>query len=70
MDKKVCQKILDTKPSRIIYLSCNPSTQARDVAMLSEEYKITYSRGYNFFPRTPHIENLVVLDLNSTYTRN
>lgn len=63
MDKKVCQKILESEPSRIIYLSCNPATQARDTALLSQKYKITYTRGYNFFPRTPHIENLLVLDL-------
>lgn len=59
----VIERLLETKPSRIIYLSCNPATQARDVAMLSESYGIRYHRGYNFFPRTPHIEHLVVLDL-------
>jgi 23S rRNA (uracil1939-C5)-methyltransferase len=59
----VCQKILDVCPSRIIYLSCNPSTQARDVDILMTKYKIVFAEGYNYFPRTPHIENLVVLDL-------
>ena len=63
LDKKVCAKLLEIGPSRIIYLSCNPTTQARDVAVLSEKYNISYARGYNFFPRTPHIEHLVVLDL-------
>ncbi len=63
MDKKVCEKILEVAPERIIYLSCNPSTQARDVAILSQKYRIIYARGYNFFPRTPHIENLIVLEL-------
>lgn len=62
----VIERLLETKPSRIIYLSCNPVTQARDVAMLSEHYGIRYHRGYNFFPRTPHIENLVVLDLKAS----
>ena len=61
----VIERLLETKPSRIIYLSCNPVTQARDVAMLAERYGIRYHRGYNFFPRTPHIENLVVLDLKT-----
>ncbi|MDO4902207.1 MAG: hypothetical protein Q4A21_01460 [bacterium] len=65
MDKKVCAKILQTQPERVIYLSCNPTTQARDVAILSEKYEIIYARGYNFFPRTPHIENLIVLQLKS-----
>ena len=63
MDKKVCAKILEAEPEKIIYLSCNPTTQARDAAILSEKYDIIYSRGYNFFPRTPHIENLIVLQI-------
>lgn len=63
MDKKVCAKILEVEPEKIIYLSCNPTTQARDAAILSEKYDIIYSRGYNFFPRTPHIENLIVMKI-------
>lgn len=63
MDKKVCEKILEAEPEKVIYLSCNPSTQARDVAILQQKYEIVYSRGYNFFPRTPHIENLIVMKL-------
>jgi len=59
----VVAKLLETTPERIIYLSCNPVTQARDTARLAEKYGIRYHRGYNFFPRTPHIEHLVVLDL-------
>jgi len=59
----VTDRLLETAPARIIYLSCNPVTQARDIALLSEKYDITSHRGYNFFPRTPHIENLVILDL-------
>ena len=59
----VIARLLETKPERIIYLSCNPVTQARDVAMLAETYGIRWHRGYNFFPRTPHIEHLVILDL-------
>ncbi len=58
----VIEQILATAPERIIYLSCNPVTQARDVAMLSEKYGVRHHKGYNFFPRTPHIEHLVVLD--------
>ena len=49
-------------PPRIIYLSCNPVTQARDVALLQQSYQIAWHRGYNFFPRTPHIEHLIILD--------
>ena len=60
----VTNRLLETEPPRIIYLSCNPVTQARDVSLLKEKYKIVHHQGYNFFPRTPHIEHLVVLDKN------
>jgi 23S rRNA (uracil1939-C5)-methyltransferase len=63
LHEDVIAKLLETTPERIIYLSCNPVTQARDVARLAEKYGIKYHRGYNFFPRTPHIEHLVILDL-------
>ena len=58
----VIAKLLETSPERILYLSCNPVTQARDVALLGEIYGVRAHRGYNFFPRTPHIEHLVILD--------
>ena len=63
LHEDVVNKLLEAAPERIIYLSCNPVTQARDVARLAEKYGIKYHRGYNFFPRTPHIEHLVILDL-------
>jgi len=63
LHEDVINKLLDVQPERIIYLSCNPVTQARDVERLAVKYGIKYHRGYNFFPRTPHIENLIVLDL-------
>lgn len=60
---KLINHFTDAKPKKIIYLSCNPSTQARDVKILMDAgYSLKKSVGYNFFPRTPHIENLVVLD--------
>lgn len=58
----VTERLLEVTPARIVYLSCNPVTQARDVARLAEKYDVTSHKGYNFFPRTPHIEHLVVLD--------
>ena len=58
----VIATLLQKLPPRIIYLSCNPVTQARDVALLQQHYRIAWHRGYNFFPRTPHIEHLVILD--------
>lgn len=63
LHEKVIEKLLECEPARIIYLSCNPVTQARDVARLAEKYGIRHHRGYNFFPRTPHIEHAVILDL-------
>jgi len=58
----VIEKILVSKPRKIIYLSCNPSTQARDIKLLIDGgFKIDFAKGYNFFPRTPHIESLIVL---------
>jgi len=62
LHEDVVARLLEVAPDRIIYLSCNPVTQARDVAKLAETYGIRAHRGYNFFPRTPHIEHLVVLD--------
>ena len=58
----VIATLLQQLPPRIIYLSCNPVTQARDVALLQQSYQIAWHRGYNFFPRTPHIEHLIILD--------
>lgn len=61
-DKKLIEKLLEIQPKKIIYLSCNPITQARDVAMLSKVYKYSYAKPFNFFPHTPHIENLITLE--------
>ncbi len=60
-DVKLINKLLEITPQKIIYLSCNPATQARDVKMLLDKYKIEEIKTFNFFPRTPHIENLVIL---------
>jgi 23S rRNA (uracil1939-C5)-methyltransferase len=58
----VVSMLLEAKPARIIYLSCNPVTQARDVTLLLESYKphevIT---GFDFYPGTLHLESLVTL---------
>lgn len=58
----VTAAVLEQKPSRIVYLSCNPSTFARDLALLQDNYEIAAVTGYNFFPRTPHIEALAILE--------
>lgn len=62
LDQKVIERILETGPETVIYLSCNPITQARDIKMLSEKYQIRKIVPFNFFPRTPHLENLIVLE--------
>jgi 23S rRNA (uracil1939-C5)-methyltransferase len=65
LHRDVVERLLETLPPRIIYLSCNPVTQARDVAFLSTRYGIRAHQGYNFFPRTPHIEHLIILDIKA-----
>ncbi|HBE33925.1 MAG TPA: 23S rRNA (uracil-5-)-methyltransferase RumA, partial [Cyanobacteria bacterium UBA11368] len=59
---KVIEKIIEESPKHIIYLSCNPKTQAANYAALQEQYKIRWMRAYNFYPHTPHVESLLVLD--------
>ena len=58
----IVARLLAVTPPRIIYLSCNISTQARDLALLAPKYRVRFARLYNYFPRTPHIESLLVLD--------
>lgn len=59
---KVLSKLLDVLPDKIIYLSCNIATQARDLKRLSEKYKVKFCELYNYFPRTPHTESLIILE--------
>lgn len=61
LHKDIIKKLLDVKPPKIIYLSCNPVTQARDLSHLVDMYDIVFFEVFNFFPRTPHIEALAVL---------
>ena len=60
-DKKLIEKLLEQTPEQLIYLSCNPATQARDVKLLADKYIIERIIPYNFFPKTPHIENLIIM---------
>jgi 23S rRNA (uracil1939-C5)-methyltransferase len=62
LDEKVVSRMLEALPPYIIYLSCNPATQARDVTKLTTKYEISENQPYNFFPRTPHIESLLLLN--------
>ena len=60
-DIKLLARFLSELPSSIIYLSCNPATQARDLAILQEKYIIERIIPFNFFPRTPHLETVALL---------
>lgn len=65
LHKDVVARINEAKPPSLVYLSCNPSTQARDIALLQGNYELKTLEGYNFFPRTPHIESLAFLTRKS-----
>ncbi|NND07598.1 MAG: 23S rRNA (uracil(1939)-C(5))-methyltransferase RlmD [Saprospiraceae bacterium] len=61
MHGKVIENILEGEPHRIVYISCNPSTQARDIQLLSEKYQVAKMRPVDMFPHTSHIENVAQL---------
>jgi len=62
MDEKVVQAILDASPSRIVYVSCNPATQARDLQLMSQQYAVKEVHPVDMFPHTHHVENVVLLE--------
>lgn len=64
MDEKVVRKLLEIAPTRIVYVSCNPSSQARDLALLSEKYSVVKMQPVDMFPQTLHTENVALLQLN------
>ena len=59
----VAKVILNAAPERIVYVSCNPASQARDLAALSEKYKVTAVQPVDMFPHTQHVENVCRLEL-------
>jgi 23S rRNA (uracil1939-C5)-methyltransferase len=63
MHEDVCKMLLKAAPEKIIYVSCNPATQARDLKILSEKYEITAVQPVDMFPHTMHVENVVALKL-------
>ncbi len=65
MHEDVCQMLLKAAAQKIIYVSCNPATQARDLQILSEKYTITAVQPVDMFPHTVHVENVVRLDLKN-----
>ncbi len=63
MHKDVIQTLLNIEAKRIIYVSCNPATQARDLQLLDSKYKVLRTRPVDMFPHTHHTENIVLLEL-------
>ena len=61
MHKKVIQQIKNISPKKIIYVSCNSATQARDLELLKDQYNIMNSQAVDMFPQTHHVENVVLL---------
>ena len=62
MHQDVVDTILRALPQRIVYVSCNPATQARDLQLLSTAYTVVKSRSVDMFPHTQHVENVVLLE--------
>ena len=65
MHKDVVEVILKTRPQRVVYVSCNPSTQARDVEMMSVLYEVKAIQPVDMFPHTHHVENVLLMELKS-----
>ena len=65
MHPKVVAQILEIKPDKIVYVSCNPATQARDIDLMKLVYEVVKIQPVDMFPHTQHIENVVLLELKS-----
>ena len=63
MHQDVVDVILNASPERIVYVSCNPATQARDLSLLDKKYRVTAVQPVDMFPHTHHVENVVRLEL-------
>ncbi len=62
MHKDVVQQILNIAPKKVVYVSCNSATQARDLALMDNMYKVTRTQAVDMFPQTFHVENVVLLE--------
>jgi 23S rRNA (uracil1939-C5)-methyltransferase len=61
MHPRVIKQLLRMAPKRIVYVSCNPATQARDIVLLGEQYRLITSQPIDMFPHTSHVENIALL---------
>ena len=62
MHEAVVKVILNAEPQRLVYVSCNPATQARDIALLDEKYRVVEIQPVDMFPHTHHVENVTLLE--------
>jgi 23S rRNA (uracil1939-C5)-methyltransferase len=62
MHDKLVTKLLEMEVPKIVYVSCNPATQARDLMKLCEKYEVKKMQPVDLFPHTQHIENVVLLE--------
>ncbi len=62
MHEKVVEQLLRIAPPRIVYVSCNAATQARDLQRMDERYRVVQWRAVDMFPHTYHVENVVLLE--------
>jgi 23S rRNA (uracil1939-C5)-methyltransferase len=63
MHEKLVQQLLKMRAPKVVYVSCNPATQARDLQLLDAAYKVTRLQPVDMFPHTHHIENVALLEL-------
>ncbi|WP_300561800.1 23S rRNA (uracil(1939)-C(5))-methyltransferase RlmD [Companilactobacillus sp.] len=59
LDDKLIHTILDNRPEKLVYISCNPSTLAKDLTLLTKKYRVDYLQPVDMFPQTPHVETVV-----------
>jgi len=64
MHEKAVKKILELGPEKVVYVSCNPATQARDIALMKDHYDIKKIQPVDMFPQTQHVENIALLVRN------
>lgn len=65
MHEKVIKSLIEARPQKIVYVSCNPATQARDLSLLAEYYTIDAVQTVDMFPHTQHVENVCKLSLRN-----
>ena len=63
MHGDIVNVILESRPPRLVYVSCNPATQARDIALLDKGYSVIAVQPVDMFPHTHHVENVVLMEL-------